>query len=276
MSEFTLHEVIPGVHYTSDGICNRGIITDHGDVLVIDSGISVAEAKPLREIANQYRAQGSLALFNTHPHLDHVFGNEVFSDCPIIAQQGVRETLLKTGDQMLARVANDPEMAEYIGTITLTPPTVTFQDTLTLYVGTLEVQLISFGVAHSPSDSIAWLPQSRTLFTGDLLFNALVPATPPGGNFVNWIEALTRLEQLGAEHVIPGHGPVEPPTALGKLREWFELLRTRVTTAIKEGLDREATIARVTAEMQASAPRSREDRYPLAIGAAFEQLSRLS
>jgi Zn-dependent hydrolases, including glyoxylases len=272
MSEITLHEVIPGIHYTSDGVCNRGIITDHGDVLVIDSGISVAEAKPLRVLANQYRTQG-LTLFNTHPHLDHVFGNEVFSDCPIIAQQGVRETLLKTGDQMLARVANDPQMAERVGTVTLTPPTVTFKDTLTLYVGTLEVQLIYFGVAHSPSDSIAWLPQSRTLFTGDLLFNALVPATPPGGSFVNWIEALARLEQLGAEHVISGHGPIEPPTALGKLREWFELLRTRVMTAIKEGLDRDATIARVTAEMQATAPRTMEVRYPTVIGTAFEQFS---
>ncbi|BCL79871.1 MBL fold metallo-hydrolase [Ktedonobacteria bacterium brp13] len=273
MTEFTLHEIVPGVQYASGGVCNRGIIADQGDVLVIDTGISVAEGTALREAADKLHTHGSLIAFNTHPHLDHVFGNEVFRDSAIIAHEGVRENLVTTGAQTLAGLSKNPQMAERIGPIQLTPPTVTFDNTLTIHVGAIEVHFLYFGIAHSPSDSVAWLPQSRTLFTGDLLFNALVPATPPGGSINNWIQALEKLEQLGAEHVISGHGPSEPPTALGNMRTWFELLRTRVNGAIKDGLDRDATIARVTAEMQAASPRASQERYPMVIGGAFDQYS---
>jgi cyclase len=272
MAEFAIHDIVPGIAFISGGVCNRGIISDGGDVLLIDSGISVAEAEPLRVAANERRQDGNLMLFNTHPHMDHVFGNQVFRDATIIAHQGVRDTLVNNGEQILANLRNNP-MAALIGDITITLPTVTFQDKLTIYVGKIEVQLLYFGIAHSPSDSVAWLPESRTLFTGDLLFNAVVPVAPPGGNIANWIKVLEQLEQLGAEHVVSGHGPSEPPTALGKLRTWFETLRTHVAAAIESGLDRDATIARIIPEMQSTAPRANEEHMPMSIGLTFDELS---
>ncbi|HLG62003.1 MAG TPA: MBL fold metallo-hydrolase [Ktedonosporobacter sp.] len=276
MPEFTLQEVVPGVLAAFGGICNRGIIANGGNALVIDSGISVAEATPLRDAAQERCRQGALSLFNTHPHGDHVFGNQVFGDGLIIAHQGVRENMLTTGVASVAAFKQNPQMAEQLGDITITPPTVIFQDTLTVFVGAIEVQLIYFGLAHSPSDSFAWLPQSRTLFTGDLLFNELVPAMPPGGSIANWIVALERLEQLQPQHVIPGHGPILPPDALGVLRSWMLELRARVTDAVAQGLDQEACIAKLAPEMQALAPRTREERMPRAIQAAYDEVSRTS
>ncbi len=276
MPDFTLQEVVPGVLAAFGGVCNRGIIADDGNVLVIDSGISVAEATPLRAAAQERCRQGALSLFNTHPHGDHVFGNQVFADGLIIAQQGVRETMLTTGAASVAAFKQNPQMAAQLGDITITPPSVTFQETLTVFVGAVEVQLIHFGIAHSPSDSIAWLPQSRTLFTGDLLFNELVPAMPPGGSIANWIAALERLEQLQPQHVIPGHGPILPPDALGVLRNWMVELRTRVADAVAHGLDQEACVAKVVPELQALAPRTREERMPRAIQAAYDEVSRAS
>ncbi len=270
--DFSLREIVPGIHAVFGGVCNRGIITSRGNVLLVDSGISVAEAIPLRAAADEARDRGFLALFNTHPHLDHVFGNQLFADVPILAQQGVRETLLTTGAQMLANVQQNPQMAAHIGDVTITPPTVTFQDRLTLFVGEIEVQLIHFGVAHSPSDSVAWLPQISTLFTGDLLFNTLVPAMPPGGNSANWISALKSLEQLGAEHVIPGHGPIESPAALAMLRTWIETLRNQVIEAVAQGLDRETAISKVATTMQTAAPRASEERLPRTIGSVYDEV----
>ena len=273
MPDFTLREVIPGVLAAFGGICNRGIIAHRGHALVIDSGISVAEATPLRDAAQQYCQGGPLSLFNTHPHGDHVFGNQVFADSTIIAQRGVREAMLATGGEMVAASKQNPQMAALVGDITITLPTVLFQDTLTVFVGEIEVQLLHFGVAHSPTDSVAWLPQSRTLFTGDLLFNDLVPAMPPGGNLSNWIQNLERLERLEAQHVIPGHGPIQAPDALRVLRTWMVELRTRVAEAVTSGQDRESCIAKIAAEMQATAPRSREERLPRAIQLAFDEIT---
>ena len=152
--EFSIQDIVPGVSAIFGGICNRGIIASNGDVLVVDSGMNVAEATPLRAHADKLRNQGTLTLFNTHPHPDHVFGNQVFADAQIIGHQVIRDVIVNTGEQILAGIKQNPRMAELAGDVTLTAPTLTFQDQLSVFVGEIEVQLIHFGVAHSPSDSI--------------------------------------------------------------------------------------------------------------------------
>jgi len=273
MAGFNLQEIVPGVNAALGGVCNRGMINQGGSVLVIDSGIAVAEAAPLRAAAQEHLKKGTLSLFNTHPHGDHVYGNQIFADRPIIAHEGVRNDMVAHGDQALAGWRQNPRMAAFVSDVVITPPTLTFQDQITLFIGDIEVQLLYLARAHSPSDSVAWLPQSRTLFTGDLLFNTIVPAMPPGGSVANWIQALERLEQLEAEHVIPGHGPIQTPAVLPDLRRWFLTLQTQVSEARASGWDRETTIARVAQQMQELAPRGSEERLPSAIGQAFDKLS---
>jgi len=274
MPEFSLHEVVPEVLVALGGVCNRGIISGSGNVLVVDSGLNVTEATPLHTAAQGYCKEGSLSLFNTHPHGDHVYGNQVFTDGPIIAHEGVREDLMASGELTLAKWKQNPQMGHLLSDVTITLPTLTFEDEMTVSLGDIEIELLYLGRAHSPSDSVAWLPQSRTLFAGDLLFNTIVPAMPPGGNSANWVHALERLEQLGAEHVIPGHGPVQTALELANLRNWLVTLRTHVGNAIASGWDRETTLTKVAAEMQAVAPRGAEERLPAAIGQVFDELSR--
>ncbi|HWS83694.1 MAG TPA: MBL fold metallo-hydrolase [Ktedonobacteraceae bacterium] len=274
MPEFSLQEVVPGVLVALGGVCNRGIISGSGNVLIVDSGLNVTEATLLRTAAQEYCKEGSLSLFNTHPHGDHVYGNQVFTDGPIIAHEGVREDLMASGELTLAKWKQNSQWAQLLSDVTITLPTLTFEDEMTVSLGDIEIELLYSGRAHSPSDSVAWLPQSRTLFAGDLLFNTIVPAMPLGGNAANWVHALERLEQLGAEHVIPGHGPVQTAAELANLRNWLVMLRTHVGNAIASGWDRETTLTKVAAEMQAVAPRGAEERLPAAIGQVFDELSR--
>ncbi len=274
MSDFTIKEVLPGINVALGGICNRGIIEDQGSVLVIDSGISVGEATPLRATAQAYHTEAApINLFNTHPHGDHVFGNQVFAADTIIGQQALKDTMVSTGEQTLAAFRQRPEMAEMIKGVIITPPSVTFQDTYTLMIGSIEVQLHHLGIAHSPSDSVAWLPQSRVLFAGDLLFNNLVPALPPGGNTANWIQALEKLEQFDAQHVVPGHGPVQSPEALASLRIWLIELYSRVTAAIDAGWEQEKSVEKISDEMKALAPRASQERLPGVIQETYNQIT---
>lgn len=274
MADLSIQEIVPGVNAALGGICNRGLISGGGSVLVVDSGIAVAEAAPLRATAQERQKDGALYLFNTHPHGDHVYGNQIFADGPIIAHEGVRNDLLAYGEQVLAGWRKNPQMAALLSNVVITPPTLTFQDQMTLFIGDIEVQLLYLAHAHSPSDSVAWLPQSRTLFTGDLLFNAIVPAMPPGGSVANWIQALEKLEALEVEHAIPGHGPIQTAEALADLRRWFLFLRTQVGEAQALGWDRETTITHVAQQLQKFAPRRNEERLPNVIGQAFDELSR--
>ena len=189
MAEFRLQEIVPGISAYLGGVCNRGVITAGGNVLVVDAGINASEATPLRAIADEQRKGGWLTLFNTHPHIDHFGGNQVFANVPIIGQQAARTAIIETGPQTLAQWQQNPQMGEIMRDIKIIPPTFTFQDTLTLFVGETEVQLLHYGVAHSPSDTVAWLPETKVLFTGDLLFNDVVPAMPPGGNAAHSLDA---------------------------------------------------------------------------------------
>jgi cyclase len=285
MSELSIQEIVPGVHAALGGVCNRGLISHAGSVLVVDSGIGVAEAAPLRAAAHaaqQRQKDGALYLFNTHLHSDHVYGNQVFADCPIIAHEGVRNYLVAHGEQGLARWRQNPDTAALVRDVVITPPTLTFQDGVTVFIGDVEVQLLYIARAHSPSDSVAWLPQSRTLFAGDLLFNAQVPVwnhgvaeVPPGGSVASWIAALEKLEALEVEHAIPGHGPIQTAEALADLRRWLISLHTQVGEAVASGWDRETTVTRVAQQLQKLAPRGDEERLPNVIGQAFDELSLL-
>lgn len=286
MSDLSIQEIVPGVHAVLGGICNRGLISHAGRALVVDSGMGVAEAEPLRAAALTAQAHrkvgdGALYLFNTHLHSDHVYGNQVFADCPIIAHSGVRNYLVAHGEAALARWRQNPDTAALVSDVVITPPTLTFEDRVTVFIGDIEVQLLYIARAHSPSDSVAWLPRSRTLFTGDLLFNAQVPVwnhgvegVPPGGSVANWIGALEKLEALGARHAIPGHGPIQGPEALAGLRLWLTSLHSQVGEALASGWDRETTITRVAPRLQEVAPREEEVRLPNVIGQAYDELSK--
>lgn len=127
-----------------------------------------------------------------------MYGNQIFTDYPIIAHEGVRNTLIAHGEQALAGWRQNPQTAALVSDVVITPPTLTFQDQMTLFIGDIEVQLLYLTRAHSPSDSVAWLPQSRTLFTGNLLFNAMVPVMPPGGSVANWQPPPQRVDQAVA------------------------------------------------------------------------------
>ena len=113
MPDLSIQEIVPGVNVALGGVCNRGIINQGRSVLVVDAGIAVAEATPLRATAQERRKEGALYLFNTHPHGDHVYGNQVFADSPIIAHEGVRHDLVNHGQQTLANWRQNSRMQDH-------------------------------------------------------------------------------------------------------------------------------------------------------------------
>jgi cyclase len=82
--------------------------------------------------------------------------------------------------------------------------------------------------AHSTNDSIVWLPDRRVLFAGDLLFNGGTPFLL-AGSVEGALEAVSALRKLGAQTIVPGHGPVCGPevidTVLGYLTFVLDLAR---------------------------------------------------
>ncbi|UNO42949.1 MBL fold metallo-hydrolase [Streptomyces sp. MST-110588] len=185
---------------------NAGIVTDGGDTVLVDTAATERRARLLRRRIVEGGAPPPRVVVNTHHHGDHTYGNGVFAPgATIVGHTACRREQLAAGRQLHLVW---PEV-EY-GDIAITAPTVTYTDTLTLHAGDTEVRLIHPGVAHTPGDTVVWLPEQRVVFTGDLVFNGGTPFVFMG-SVAGSLRAVELLRGLGAETVVPGHGPVTGP-----------------------------------------------------------------
>src|SRR4051794_38366318 len=76
---------------------------------------------------------------------------------------------------------------------------------MSLWLGKLEVQLLQLGRGHTKGDTVAWLPDQKILFSGDLVE---FDATPYAGDayFQDWPQTLDKLAALEARALVPGRG----------------------------------------------------------------------
>lgn len=84
-------------------------------------------------------------------------------------------------------------------------PDITFTDRLDLKLGEREIQVLNYGRAVTPGDAFLYLPKERVVVSGDLLidpFPFALSSYPTG-----WLQALEKLDALGAQVIVPGHGP---------------------------------------------------------------------
>lgn len=75
---------------------------------------------------------------------------------------------------------------------------------------------------HAADHLCFYLEEERVLFTGDVILGAGTSVIPrQGGNLADYLETLRQLQNVGAERIFPGHGPVvENPAE--KIREYLE------------------------------------------------------
>lgn len=95
--------------------------------------------------------------------------------------------------------------------------------------------------AHTSGDLVAWLPEQRVLFAGDLAWNGVVPLTA-FGSVAGWREALIGLVDLAPLDVVPGHGPVGGTELLSATDGYLSWLET--AASVLAGSDLEVEIPR--------------------------------
>lgn len=229
-----IEEVSRGIHayIQLDGswfLNNAGCITGAQTAMVIDSTGTEARARAFHAALRQVTQLPVTALVNTHSHGDHTHGNFMFADSAIIASERCRREIIAAGNSTHALFP----MVDF-GDCPVTPPTVTFEDKLSLYVDDLKVELIFVGPAHTTNDIVAWIPERKLLFTGDIIFNGGTPFAL-GGSVGGWLVALERIEALGAETIVPGHGPVCGPEAIADVRAYLRFVQETAKAGMEAG-----------------------------------------
>ncbi len=243
------------------GESNAGLVVGEGAALLVDTlWDERLTAEMLTSFVPVCERGGAPVtdLFNTHGDGDHWYGNGLLgAGVEIVASAPAIEQMRAEPPSMLTRLAPVGTVAGVAGRVPLLPgadrlrglgafssmlgryqfggidprvPEHSFTDTKLLDVGGRRVELTFVGPAHTAGDAIAWVPDARVVFAGDIVFNDVMPimwAGPVG----NWIAALERIEALEPAAVVGGHGPVAGVGALASLREYWTWLREQVLAA---------------------------------------------
>ncbi|MEV7289255.1 MBL fold metallo-hydrolase [Streptomyces sp. NPDC093252] len=237
----TLLEIADGVHAYEQlpgGWCmnNAGLIADRGRAVLVDTAATRARARRLREAVERVVPGGPDTVVNTHFHGDHVFGNVEFTPAAtVVAHDQTRSDIAEAGHG-LCQLWPGVDW----GDIPLVLPDVTFPDEMTLRAGGLTVRLLHAGPAHTPGDVVAWVPERKVLFAGDVVWSGVTPFVLMG-SVEGSLAALEVLRALDPEVVVSGHGPVAGPDVLDATAAYLERLRDLARHGLRTGATPMAT-----------------------------------
>ncbi len=229
--DFQLRQIGKGVWAAI--VSDEGLAGGNAGFVIGDDGVAVIDTfqdpRPAAALLAQIRKLTPLPVrfvVNTHYHLDHVNGNDVFAaaGAVIVAHRAVRYWMRTENIKMLDPPVTPQKKAR---AASLTLPAVAYDTQLDLYLGSRRVHL-QYYPGHTGGDTVVWIPDARVVFGGDMLWQAHAPnlidaSTGP------WIASLNAMQTDFAKATwVPGHGDVSGAAEITAFRRYLEELRAGV------------------------------------------------
>lgn len=189
-------------------ISNAGFVVTPAGVVVIDALGSPPLAEELIAAIRRITPQPVKHVVVTHYHADHVYGLQAFQalGATITAHRSGQAYLHSDTAKLRLRASRD-EMAPWIDENTrLVAADRWIEGPERFKLGGVEFVLQPVGPAHTAEDLVVFLPGSRVLFAGDIVFRGRVPFVGQADSG-RWVEALDKLVGFDAALIVPGHGP---------------------------------------------------------------------
>jgi cyclase len=229
------------------GWSNAGLVVGDGSSLLVDTLFDLhLTAAMLESMAGATRSAPIATVVNTHANGDHCYGNQLVAGAEIVASSAAAHEMTEVPPAMLAALNHAPgEVGDLFRSffgdfdfdgIELTLPTRTFDGRLELEVGGRVVELIEVGPAHTAGDSLAHVPDAKTIYTGDILFIGGTPIVW-AGPLSNWIAACDLILGMDVETVVPGHGPLTDKSGVAAVRDYLAYIETEATQRHAAGMD---------------------------------------
>lgn len=219
------------------GVANASFIVEGKHAMVIDT---MTFPEMASGIVDEVARRGAHvdAVLNTHHHIDHMGGNSLFGDVPIVAHPASIQALQQLG---LPSARYDHLMPQFRGrfdTLVLSMPEPMHDQFVPPRGGVVR----AFPAAHTPTDLAVWFPTSRVLVAGDLCFIGVTPLAV-NGLISGWIAALDALIALQPVAVVPGHGPIGTGADLEVLRDYFLAIQHIGRGAVAQNLSSQSALA---------------------------------
>ncbi len=233
--------------FLARGFGQGSAILVEGDegVVIFDVGDSYEHGKAMLAAFREHTTKPIEAIVYSHFHFDHVFGSKAWveaagPDVQIIAHESTARYLDERVSALAPRtdwglsmqfgmhldercaVGKGPLCSGVkgiqfprIGSTKghkrhVVYPNRTFRDRLALDIEGVEIELI-----HSPSETpdniLLWLPEKKTVLTGDSLTPTLPPIFTARSQRVRdpdgYLKSMDLMRSLQPDHVVPSHGP---------------------------------------------------------------------
>ncbi len=193
--------------FTAEGDPNSGVVVGDDAVMVVDTQATPKMAQAVIERIRSVTDKPIRYVVLSNYHALRVLGATAYEAQHVICSEATRDMMVERGAQdFKSEVQRFPRLFQAVETIPgLTWPTITFSDRLSIWLGKLQVDIVHAGRGHTKGDTIVWLPEERTLFSGDLV---VAGATPYAGDahYKDWPQTLQKLRDLRALALLPGRG----------------------------------------------------------------------
>jgi glyoxylase-like metal-dependent hydrolase (beta-lactamase superfamily II) len=218
---------------------NLGLVVTGDGALLIDSGATYGSARQIHEAVKRVTSQPVKWVFNTGGQDHRWLGNGYFAaqGAEVIAHANAEADMKNRGnDQLQGLKAVLKDKAD--GTVPTLPTRWLQGKDERLELGGVLFEFKHRGGAHTPGDTMVWLPQKNVLFSGDVVYVERLLGVLPVSRTQRWLETFAVIERLQPKVIVPGHGSVtDVATAKADTQAYLLALRAHMGAAVKDMSD---------------------------------------
>lgn len=223
---------------------NIGLVVTPAGAVLIDSGATFQSARQIAEAARKVTNQPIKWVFNTGGQDHRWLGNGYFQSqgAEVIAHANAQADMNNRGNDHLQGLKASLG-AKADGTVPTLPTRWLKALDERLDLGGVVFEFKHRGGAHTPGDTMVWLPQKNVLFTGDVVYVDRMLGVIPVSLTKNWLATFAVIEQIKPAVLVPGHGRVTNlATAQADTQSYLQALRADMKKAVDDGVDISAAV----------------------------------
>jgi glyoxylase-like metal-dependent hydrolase (beta-lactamase superfamily II) len=240
------------------GFPNIAIVVGNRATLVVDTGLGPANGATIaRVVAKLAPGNQKLFLTTTHFHPEHAAGEAGFPRGTILIRDSVQQHEMELhGTEMVDMFASrSAKQKELLTNATLRSPDITFDAEARIDLGGVTARLLWFGGAHTKGDELTFVEPDRTLISGDVVQNKVVPNIfGDGGTPSSWLAVLDKVEELNALHVLPDHSTPGDGSMVAAEKKFINDLRNSALELKKKGVAADDAAKQLAVEFQKKYP----------------------
>jgi glyoxylase-like metal-dependent hydrolase (beta-lactamase superfamily II) len=223
---------------------NIGLVVTPAGAVLIDSGATLQSAWQIHDAVKALTPQPLKWVINTGGQDHRWLGNGWFKaqGVEIIAHADAQADMKNRGNDHLQGLKATLG-AKADDTVPTLPTRWLAGNDERLELGGVVFEFKHRGGAHTPGDTMVWLPQKNVLFTGDVVYVNRLLGVLPVSRTKQWLDTFAVIEQLNPRVLVPGHGDVtDVATAKADTQAYLLALRAHMKKAVDDGVDVSAAV----------------------------------